>query len=69
MTHYYKALIGTLAFLGLNGLGLILAVTGEGFLKYIGYADYYITSLILLLVVYQYMNSDFYKNLGKETTQ
>ena len=62
----FKALIGTIVWMLLNGLGLTLALSAKGFLKIIGYIDYIITFFIIWFVVYHYMNSDFYKNLGKE---
>ena len=64
-----KALIGTVVWIFLNGLGLVLLLNSSGFLKFIGYFNYLLTGLILLFVVNKYMESDFYKRLGKEDTQ
>ena len=64
-----RALIGTITWMTLNGLGLTLASSFSGILKWIGYFDYVVTGLILLFVVNKYMEGDFFKNLGKDGTE
>ena len=59
-----RGLIGTFSWMLLNGMGLVLSTSSNIILKFIGYFNYLITSCILLFIVYQYMNSPFYKNLG-----
>ena len=66
MSNFIKSEIGTFALIILNNVGLLLATNFHGFFKIIGYIDYIITFCITWFVVYHYMNSDFYKNLGKE---
>jgi hypothetical protein len=61
---YYKSLTGTLTFIVLHGLGLTLILSTTGFLKIIGYFDYFITTFLLWFIVAKYMEGEFYKNLG-----
>ena len=63
-----KAMIGTLALIFLNNLGLICSMSNYSLtLKIIGFIDYFITILFLYFVVYHYMDSDFYRDLGEKT--
>lgn len=66
MNVFFKSEIGLIAWLILNGLGLTLAISAHGFLKVLGYVDYILTAGIFWFVLYHYMESPFYKNLGAE---
>jgi len=70
MKNYYKSLVSTLCLYFFSSLGVILYVSGKGFLKLIGFLQIIASFLFLFFIssffFYHYFNSDFYKTLGEE---
>ena len=66
MSNLIKSEIATLVLIALNNIGLMLTINFSGYLKIMGYIGYFITFFITWFIAYHYMNSDYYKNLGKE---
>ena len=56
----------TMLFIFLNNLSLIVFLNYSGFLKWLSLGSWFITIIILWSVIYHYIDSDFYRNLGKE---
>ena len=66
MKNYYKSLVSTLCLYFFSSLGVILYVSGKGFLKLIGFLQIVASFSFLLFIIYHYFNSDFYKTLREE---
>lgn len=63
---FIRAVIGSSVLIFMNGFGLMLAVNYEGFLKWIGSFYYLASGVVIYFLAYMYMQSDFFKSLGKE---
>lgn len=66
LSIWYKSMIATISLILLSNFGVILMTLAHSYMKVLGTVDFIATFLILLFVVYHYMDSPFYRSLGTE---